>query len=133
MWFYPRLRRESRLLILYSSGRIDLFSTAADTFLQPETNRSVTLPVLGAMNIITAAHLCQQSRVLYVGTFNGSVLTVPLDTLTPDTHLPDCGGPVSAISPLKTGFAWELLVAGCFSRTLRSMKTRTAPYIAWRL
>lgn len=101
--FIPGSGGESRLLILYSSGRIDLFSTAADTFLQPETNRSVTLPVLGAMNIITAAHLCQQSRVLYVGTFNGSVLTVSLDTLTPDTHLPDCGGPVSAISPVEDG------------------------------
>lgn len=101
--FIPGSAGESQLLILYSSGRIDLFSTAADTFLQPETNRSVTLPILGAMNIITAVYLCQQSRVLYVGTFNGSVLTVPLDTLTPDTHLSNCGGPVSAISPVEDG------------------------------
>lgn len=101
--FVPGSGGESRLMILYSSGRIDLFSTAVDTFLQPETNRSVTLPVLGAVNIITAAHLCQRTRVLYVGTFNGLVFTIPLDTLVPEMLLSDCGGPVSAISPIEDG------------------------------
>lgn len=101
--FVPGSGAESRLVILHSSGRIDLFSTAVDTFLQPETNRSVTLPILGAMNIVTAAHLCRRTRVLYIGTFSGSVFAVPLDTLAPEKLLSDCGGPISVISPIEDG------------------------------
>lgn len=101
--FVPSSGGESRLMILYSSGQIDLFSTAVDTFLQPETNKSVTLPVLGAVSIITASYLCHHSRALYVGTFNGAVLMVPLDTLVPETVLSDCGGPISTISPIEGG------------------------------
>ncbi|TNJ29185.1 hypothetical protein GMRT_14953 [Giardia muris] len=91
---------EVRLVIVFASGRISLYSTVEETFLQPATDNSISIPLVGSKTLLTAAYIPSATEHLYLGTYDGVLYLIPYNTLTPEQLSYRHDGPISAISGL---------------------------------